>query len=169
MSDYTIDRIIISLTSDCISGWIGDQTYTKYDTDTFYACGWNDTVNSFVKLVDVDWASDDTAVGTVNPLVGSSSALFTAEGEGTCRVSATNATYGLNWTGIITVNPLEIDRIIISRTPDCVSGWAGDQTYIVYETDTFYACGWNDTYNEFVQSVSATWISDDSSCHLYGA
>lgn len=156
----TVDRIIISLTSDASSGWIGDRLYFLSDFETFYVCGWNDTNSEFVELVDSDWFSDDTGVGTVN-FGPATSILFNAVGTGTCKVRATNSTYGLNWTGILTVIDYEIDRMFISLSPDGSSGWIGDKTYAKYAIDTYYAIGWNDTYNAFVEQVDATWISSD--------
>ncbi|UCE37654.1 MAG: BNR-4 repeat-containing protein [Thermoplasmata archaeon] len=152
-----IDRIFISRSPDGLSGWIGDYYFVKGGTDTFYACGWNETYDVFVELVEVNWASNNTSVGTLDPLVGSGSSVFTAVDDGVCNVSASHASYTTNWTGILSVSSFGIDRIIISRSPNCASGWVGDQLYYKYDSDTFYACGWNETDSQFVILIEVVW------------
>jgi hypothetical protein len=156
-----IDRFFISLSADGSSDWIGDQVYIKHDTDSLFACGWNDTDNEFVALVDVDWVSDDAGIGTVGSGT-SSSTTFSAIGVGQCMVSASYVPLGMNWTGILTVNPLGIDRLLISLSSNGSSGWIGDQVYGISGSEIFYACGWNIAYDEFVALVDVDWTSDDT-------
>jgi hypothetical protein len=156
-----IESILISLSSNGSSGWVSDRFYGIAGSDNFYACGWNDTYDEFVALLEVDWASNDTGVGTVD-LVPSNSTMFSVMGFGTCKVSASHASYVTNWTGILTVVPLNIDRIFISLEPDGESGWIGDQIFNFGESDIFYACGWDDTYNLFVNLIDVEWQSDNS-------
>jgi hypothetical protein len=155
-----VDRIFISLSDDGSLDWFGDQIYPEGDTVTLYSCGWNDTSNVFVKLVDAKWISDNTAVGGVSPDNGKSTS-FSALSAGTCKVTANNLNYTLNSTGILTVFALEIDSIIISRSSDGTGGGVEDKTYSVEEIDIFYALGWNSTYNQFVNQVTATWTSSE--------
>ncbi len=162
-----IDRFFISLSSDGSTGWINDQSFTKYDVDTLYACGWNDTNNEFVYLVEVDWVSDNPAIGTVGS--GTSSyTVFEAVGLGQCMVSASHQTLGMNWTGKLTVDPLDIDRIVISRSPNGSLGWVGKRFYGITGSDNFYSCGWNNTFNEFVVLVEVDWGSDDTGVGTVG-
>jgi hypothetical protein len=147
---------------DASSGWIGDQSYIKYETAVFYACGWNHTSSVFVKLVDVDWEIDGSNVGEVSPDSGTST-NFEAVGIGTCRVTASNSTHGANETGLIKVDYLNIDIIFISRSSDGSTDWVGDRQYVGGGEDIFYACGWNNTHDEFVKLVYVNWESDDES------
>jgi hypothetical protein len=155
-----IDSIRISLTPDGISDWIGDQFYTVLDTETFYACGWNDTNDEFVELVDVTWESDNDLVGEVTS--PGNSTTFTAVGDGTCTVTATHGLYGTNKTGVLTVTSYTIDRFFVSLSSNGNSGGILDQSFPIGESVTLYAVGWNDTSDEFVKQVDATWASDNT-------
>jgi hypothetical protein len=156
-----IDRVFISLTPDGSTNWIGDQYYSVSDTQTFYAVGWNDTLNESVTLVAVGWNTSNAAVGTVSAF--GTSTTFTAQGDGTCVVTIDNGTWGTNDTGVLTVTSYTVDRFFISLSPvpSGISDWLSNQLYPEGESDFFYACGWNDTQNVFVKLIDSTWISDD--------
>jgi hypothetical protein len=153
----TIDKIFISL-SPTGPDWIGDQTYLKYETATFYCIGWNDTYNQFAGLVVADWSSNNPGVGDVNPPTTGSSVIFEAFSPGTCIVSVTYD--GGNDTGTLTIPTETIDIVFISLSDDGSTGWIGDQFYSPSDTDIFYCVGWNTTYDEFVNLVAGGWSSD---------
>ncbi len=161
----TIDRVIISRTPDCSGGWIGDRSYVLDDTDTLYACGWNDTYSEFVSLVNAVWSSNDTGVGQVT--TPGTSTIFVGVGEGVCYVTATNASYGSNDTGKLTVLDPTIDYVQI-RTQDNGGGLdlCDLVNYPSYERNTvvtFYGAAYNLTVG-YMGSVPLTsnWTSNDT-------
>jgi hypothetical protein len=156
-----VDRIFISLSPNGSTNWTGDQFYSVSDTQTFYAVGWNNSLDEFVTLVEVGWNTSDAAVGTVTAF-GNSTA-FSTQGDGTCTVTIDHGTYGTNDTGVLTVTSYTVDRFFISLSPVGTSGWVENQLYPEGETDFFYACGWNDTQDEFVKLIDVNWTSDDPS------
>jgi hypothetical protein len=140
---------------------VSTATYIVSDSDTFYAAGYNDTAG-YIGDVDADWTIDAPLVGSV--VAGpAGSTTFDALTAGTCTVTATNATTTTsNSTGILTVDPgtLTIDSIKIMDAAGGLGNEVGAMTYAVYDTDFFYAAGFNGT--TYVDDVTATWQSSDS-------
>lgn len=159
VTSYTVDRFFISLSPVGTSGWAENQLYPEGETDFLYACGWNDTQDTFVKPIDATWTSDDPSVGSVT--TQGTFTEFTALKEGTCRVTADNSSFGSNTTDLITVFSLKVDEIIVSYNSDGTGGPIGAKTYAVSDSDLFYATGWNISYNQFVGLVDATWTSSN--------
>jgi hypothetical protein len=156
-----IDRIFISRSPVGDTGEVDDGTYPVDNTDTFYAIGWNDTANIFVRQVDANWSSDAPLVGNVD--TPGKSTTFSALSSGTCTINASTGSFGSDVTGILTVFELEMDQILISRSSDGSTGNIESGTYGVTDNDIFYATGWNSTHNEFIGLVDATWsLSDDT-------
>jgi hypothetical protein len=97
----TIDYIQIRDATGGMGNEIGDVSYEIGETDTFYASAYNNTA-MYLRDVSVDWSSDDEDVGTVT--TPGSSTTFTAEGIGTCTVTASyNGGMFTDTTGTITV------------------------------------------------------------------
>jgi parallel beta-helix repeat protein len=97
----TMDYIQIRDAANGMGSEVGDVSYEIGETDTFYAAAYNNTA-LYLYDVSVDWSSDDEDVGTVT--TPGSSTTFTAEGVGTCTVTASYSG-GLftDTTGTITV------------------------------------------------------------------
>jgi hypothetical protein len=161
VSGGDVDRIFISLSFDGSTDWIGDQFYSVSDTQTFYAVGWNNSLDEFVSLVDVGWNTSDMAVGTVTAF--GNSTTFTASGDGICTVTIDHGTFGINDTGVLTVTSYTVDRFFISLSPVGASLWLTEQLYPEGDTDFFYACGWNNTQDIFVTPIDVAWTSDNTS------
>lgn len=144
-----------------------DMTYHVGDKDTYYCSGYNYT-QGFIGLEPCAWFSENEKVGTVQPKGNATSTTFTAVGVGVTRVSATidvggNATI-YNYTGILTVNPSQVDYIVAVHHGDDPTGrvqWIGDTTYNVGETDYFYAMAYNNTLGE-LGFVDANWTTTNS-------
>jgi hypothetical protein len=127
----TIDRIFISRSQNGSSNWVSDGNYNITEKDTFYAIGWNDTLQVFVRQVNVNWQ----VFGDIGYLSQSSgtSTMFTANktGMGYIRATEVNPPNRVNVTGMLTVNKSPIDRIFISllQNPTGISDWIGDQEF----------------------------------------
>jgi parallel beta-helix repeat protein len=153
----TIDYIIIRDSSGDGGVWVGNFVYNKWDSDKFYAAGYNDTLG-YITDVSVAWSSSDTNVGTVT--TPGSYTNFYAAGGGTCVVSADYGGGITNDTGVLQVT--EIDFIQIRDGPSGSGLIVGDRTYYVFQNDTFWAAAYNVTYG-FLGDVNANWSSSNTS------
>jgi thiol-disulfide isomerase/thioredoxin len=135
-------------------------TFNAYDTDTFYACGFNDTAG-YLNDVFVDWTSDATSIGDVSPASGTST-TFTAQQVGmdsTCTVTANFGGIIEDSTGLLTVIAPDIDSIMIVDAPNNLGNEVTTATYIVWDTDNFYAAAYNDSTG-YLTDVPADWSSN---------
>ncbi len=135
---------------------VGNMLYMINDTDYFYAAGYNNTYG-FVKDLDVNWTSDDEAVGNVTS--SGIYTMFTAVGHGTCIVTAD---YGgiSNTTGVLTV--AQVDYIVIQDGPYNDGFEIGERFYFTWGSgEHYWAAGYNNTHG-YVGDVNATWSSNDT-------
>ncbi len=153
----TIDYILIRDTAGGGGQWIGNSIYNKWDSDRFYAAGYNDTLG-YITDVSVTWSSNDTNVGTVT--TPGTYTNFYAAGGGTCVVTADYGGGITNDTGILEVR--EIDYIQIRDAPSGGGSIVGDKTYYVFQNDTFWAAAYNNTHG-FLKDVNANWSSSNTS------
>jgi predicted transcriptional regulator len=79
---------------------VGDAEYIVGDEDQFYAAAFNFTAD-FIYDISVGWSSNNTGVGTVT--TPGTYTNFSAEGEGTCFISADYGGGISNTTGTLTV------------------------------------------------------------------
>jgi outer membrane protein assembly factor BamB len=161
VNDPTIDYIMIRSAASGGGSWVGDTTLLFDETTIFYAAGYNDTAG-FVMDVPASWSSDDTLVGDVFPLSGTST-LFTAVDNGTCVVTA-DYTGKLNSSGVISVINYTIDYIIIRDLPGGIGNPVGDRTFSVDDTANFFAAAYNSSApgDGYLGDVAVTWESNDT-------
>jgi parallel beta-helix repeat protein len=139
--------------------WIGPSFFPLGNNYTFYAAGYN--ASEFIGLVDVNWTSTDTNVGTVT--TPGSSTFFNAIGLGTCYVTADYGGGITNETGLITV--ATVDEIIIRNASGGEGEEVLDRSYYIdgqSEGDMFWAASYNDTYG-YLDDVVVTWTSSNTS------
>ncbi|MFQ5909236.1 MAG: nitrous oxide reductase family maturation protein NosD [Thermoplasmata archaeon] len=163
--DNNVDYIVITDAPD--GNPIGNVTYSLGDTDAFYCSGYNVTTG-YTGLVSCYWYSDYEDVGTVEPPRGTS-VTFATVGVGSTWVHAT--AYGTpdpggtalhNVTGELKVVPDNIDYIVIVDLQNGTFGdWVGNRTYILGDTDIFYAMAYNDTQGP-LGLVPVNWTTTNS-------
>jgi parallel beta-helix repeat protein len=132
-------------------------TYIIGTSDTFYAAGYNSSIG-YVCDVSVAWKSDNTSVGTVT--TPGISTIFNAVGLGTCTVSADYGGGITNDTGNLTV--VTPDEIIIRDAPNNGGSPVLNWSYYIWENDTFWAAGYNETYG-YLDDVRVIWESTNKS------
>lgn len=136
------------------------RTYIVWETDVFYAAGYNNTAG-YLKDVVVNWTSDDIKVGTVTSPGHRTN--FTAQKldiDGTCHVTA-DYNGITNSTGTLTVLAPTIDFITIVDSHLGAGQWIGNRTYNEGENDIFWAAGFNYTA-DYVKDVKAAWESNNT-------
>jgi hypothetical protein len=156
----TMDYIEIVDAPGGLGNIVNTLTYSAFDTDDFYAAGFNSTAG-YLSDVSVDWTSDDPLIGSVLPGPGIQT-TFTAQQvalDSTCTVTATWGGFS-DSTGLLTVLGPNIDYILIRDAPGGAGNVVGTRTFAVSDTDTFYAAGYNNTVL-YLADVAATWSSDD--------
>lgn len=153
----TVDYIIIRDTPGDGGNWVGPRFYMLWDSDIFYAAGYNNT-HGYVNDVFVNWTSSNESVGTVYPN-GTETSFYT-QGGGTCVVTAD---YGgiTNDTGTLTV--VVVDEIIIRDGPNGTGTPVLNRSYFIGENDTFWAAGYNNTYGFIGDMPWADWWSSNTS------
>jgi hypothetical protein len=125
-----------------------------------YAAGYNATIG-YLEDQSVSWSVINTsAEGYTIPTSGTNSTLNVGLKGGTVDWIAND---GQGHTDMVsfTINPPEIDYIIIRSAPNGGGAWIGDSTFIYGNTTEFYAAGYNNTA-DYVQDVTASWSSDNS-------
>ncbi|UCD92850.1 MAG: right-handed parallel beta-helix repeat-containing protein [Methanobacteriota archaeon] len=147
---------------------IGNMTYFLGENDTFYCSGYNNSLG-FTGLEECYWESEDWQVGIVEPRWGTT-VTFRTVGIGSTWVMAhiyddpgQNVSYDI--TGELKVIPKNIDFIVIVDSSN-IGGpnpakWVGDKTYLIGDTDTFYAMAYNDTLGA-LGLVSSNWTTTNS-------
>jgi predicted transcriptional regulator/nitrous oxidase accessory protein NosD len=96
----TMDYITIMDAADGVGTAVGDMEYIIAETDEFYAAAFNTTAG-YLNDISVEWSSNKTGVGTVTtPGIWTN---FSAEGEGTCYITADYGGGITDTTGILTV------------------------------------------------------------------
>jgi thiol-disulfide isomerase/thioredoxin len=155
-----VDEIRIKNAADDQGDIVTTATYLVWETEDFYAAGYNDTVG-YLYEVNAVWSSDATSVGDVFPATGSST-TFTAQkvsADSTCTVTATFGGFS-DSTGLLTVLYPRIDFIRIEDAAGGLGSIIDTATYSVLDTDEFYAAAYNITAN-YLYDVNANWLCDD--------
>jgi catabolite regulation protein CreA len=150
VSDITVDYILIR---DAPFGGgknlCDPANYTSYPvghTTTFWGAAYNYSVGYF-KDVDVGstWFSTDTSIVDAGSPGSSSPITCSNTIWGTVTISLTDfATGKLNTTQVTVLEPT-VDTIMIRTDPDNLGSEVTIATYIVLETDLFYAAAYNTT------------------------
>jgi parallel beta-helix repeat protein len=143
--------------------FVGDNTYSVWDTDTFHAIAFNYTYGIVTDVI-ASWSSSDTGVGTVT--TPGKSTTFSARWvitDSTCQVTAVYNSLS-NTTGTLTVLTPRVDYVQV-RSAD--GGGGGEISSISYQrgaTDLYYGASYNNTVG-FIGSVPQTsiWTSTNTS------
>ena len=115
---------------------------------TAYASGYNITTG-FVGLVEVEWSG---AVGNWSPGTGTNS-TFTAGGTpGLYTQTGQNTTMGVSDIFDVEIVVLTVDYIIVRDASGGGGDWVGPRFYTLWDSDIFYAAGYNKTYG-YVDNV----------------
>ncbi|UCG68596.1 MAG: right-handed parallel beta-helix repeat-containing protein, partial [Thermoplasmata archaeon] len=138
-------------------------TYSLGANGTFWGAAYNITAGFLGDLPStVLWSSNDTNIVTVttpdNPTFYQCSWI----NEGSVWITL-NDGMGLQNTTRVTVSsipPYAVDYIIIRDTSGGWGNWVGDETYLLGETYTFYAAGYNSSQG-YIGDVSVNWSSSD--------
>ncbi len=138
---------------------VTDRTYIVWQTDEFYAAGYNITAGYLGEL-EATWWSNDTTVGKVtSPGYWTTFTAQKIDKDSICHVTTEyNGIY--NSTGDLTVLAPTIDYIVIVDSPNGNGSWVADRTYNEGDNDTFWAAGYNLTA-DYVKDVKTTWESDN--------
>jgi parallel beta-helix repeat protein len=159
--DWTIDYIRIDDAQSGLGNVIGGRTYGVYETDIYYAVGYNFT-HGYVMDISASWSSDDDTVGTVT--TPGESTTFTAQwvaSDSTCQVTASWDIFS-NTTGVLTVLTPTVDFVQIRDAPNGGGGIISSISYYNGDTDTFYGASYNNTVAYIGPVVStSTWVSSD--------
>ncbi|UCE74674.1 MAG: right-handed parallel beta-helix repeat-containing protein [Methanomassiliicoccales archaeon] len=159
----TIDYINIMDGPGDASNVVEDRIYSVWDTDTFYAIGFNYTYG-YVTEVEASWESNDTDFGIVTP--SGISSTFTAQWvsiDSTCNVTASYE--GLrNTTGNLTVLTPRVDYVQIRSAEGDKGAVISSISYEKGAVDTYYGSTYNHTVG-FIGSVpqTSTWNSSNTS------
>jgi proteasome assembly chaperone (PAC2) family protein len=162
INEPSVDYILIRDGSDGSGNIVGSNTYIELDTDTFYAAAYNNTVD-YLYDADVAWSSNDTSVGHVTS--PGSSTSFSAQDvdfEGVCFVTATYNALISHTTGLLTVQPVNVDYIQVRDAPNGGGEVIGTMIYAVGDVDEFYAAAYSNLV-DYLYDVEVTWESDDTS------
>jgi predicted transcriptional regulator len=156
----TIDYIQIRDEPNGTGDVVLTRTYIVWQTDWFYAAGYNHTIG-YIQDVDAFWSSNDTAVGTVtSPGPKTTFSVQEVPTDSTCHISADyNGTQ--NSTGAFLVLAPTIDYITIVDSLDGSGSWIGGRTYNEGDKDTFWAASYNLT-SDYIRNVKATWECNDT-------
>ncbi|MFQ5883468.1 MAG: NosD domain-containing protein [Thermoplasmata archaeon] len=160
-----LDYILITDSPD--GNEIENMTYYLGENDTFYCSGYNISLG-FTGLEECFWQSEVREVGIVEPQYGTT-VTFRTVGIGSTWVMAYLYDPGQNqsfdMTGELKVIPKNIDYIVIVDSKNIgdpnQTKWVGDRTYLVRDTDTFYAMAYNYTLGA-LGLVSANWTTTNS-------
>ncbi len=155
---HSIDYIIIRDEPGGGGNWVGPRFYILWESDMFYAAGYNSTYG-YVEDVFVTWNSSNESVGTVSP--NGTYTSFYPVGGGTCVVTADYGGGITNDTGILTV--VVLDEIIIRDGPNGMGNPVLNRSYYIGENDTFWVAGYNNTYGFICDMEWADWWSDNTS------
>jgi hypothetical protein len=156
----TVDYIQIRDEQNGSGSIILIRTYSVWQTDEYYAAGYNNTA-SYLGEVEAVWWSNDTAVGIVTSPGHLTN--FTAQKVNYNSICHVTAEYnGIeNSTGDLTILAPTIDFIVIEDSPNGSGVWVSNRTYNEGENDTFWASGYNFTV-DYVNNVKATWSSNNT-------
>ncbi|UCG68299.1 MAG: PKD domain-containing protein [Thermoplasmata archaeon] len=136
------------------------RTYIVWETDLFYAAGYNNTAG-YLKDVVVEWTSDDIRVGTVtSPGYWTNFTAQKVDINSTCNVTA-DYNGITNSTGPLTVLEPKIDFITIVDSHHGTGQWVANRTYNEGENDIFWTAGFNYTA-DYVKDVKAAWESNNT-------
>ena len=117
--------------------------YSLGENDTFYCAGYNST-SGYIDDFQANWYSTNAYAGEVNPASNSNWTEFQTLSGGVLQVRAYIPGGPYNTTGDLTVTT-PIDYIIIRDAPNGSGQWVGEKEYAVYEEETYYAAGYNNT------------------------
>lgn len=157
----TIDYIIIRDESDGEGSIVTTGTYSVWETDQFYAGGYNDSTG-YVQDVEVEWSSDNVSIGQVDS--PGTWTIFTAQWvpfDDVCTVTATYQGIIVNSTGLFTVLAPTVDYIQIRDAQGGGGSVVTTRTYSTLEVDEFYAAAYNNTVS-YLYDVEVEWESDDT-------
>ncbi len=151
-----VDYIVIRDAPNGGGQWVGDRDYSVGDNQTCYAAGYNLTTGYFAEI-KVHWYSTNTEVGVVDPTTGSNRTVFQALAGGLAQVHTYLPGGPYNTTGNLTVIT-PVDYIVIRDAPDGGGQPVGNMSYFMYNMDTFYAAGYNDTTG-YLGDIKVHWYS----------
>ncbi len=165
----TIDYIQIRDMPNNGGNVVDTRTYSVWDTDEFYAAGYNNTAN-YVEDVSVTWDINPPGVGQIDTLTGIWT-NFTAEWvavDSTCTITADYGGGITDSTGLLTVLAPIIDYVQIRTAAGGggidLSDPGNYPTYQKSTVTTFFGAGYNNTVG-FIGAVptTSTWDSNDTS------
>lgn len=155
-----VDYILIVNTENSGSTEIPDKTVDVGFIISGWAASFNNTVG-FIGDITVSWSvSNSGSNGTSEPSSGTNSSFYSGWFGGTATWIASDGS-GLSDSVAFTVNPPEIDFILIVDAPDGGGTEILDKTIDVGETHTGWAAGFNNTVS-YVDDISVTWNVDNT-------
>jgi parallel beta-helix repeat protein len=136
-------------------------TYPVGATDTFYGALYNNTQGYLGDVSSIaTWTSGDMDIVTVSSPGTTSTITCSNTNYGTVDITLEEWT-GHTATTQVTVLEPTIDYMIIRDSPDGGGEEIGDMEYEMWDEDTFYAAGYNDTAGH-LYDISVDWSSDDT-------
>ncbi|UCE36193.1 MAG: right-handed parallel beta-helix repeat-containing protein [Thermoplasmata archaeon] len=154
----SIDKIIISDNFYGNGTWIGDRTHYVGDILLIVVAGYNNT-HGYEGDFAVSLTSSDPNICRIEESIGYPRwhELY-AMSVGNCTVTAEFGGGITNTTGTLTIGP-KIDYVIIRDAPNGTGDVIDNRTYETFESDTFYAAGYNNTFG-YQDDVDVYWVSE---------
>ncbi|MCK4758382.1 MAG: hypothetical protein KAS67_08015, partial [Thermoplasmata archaeon] len=151
----TADYILIVDDPDAGSTEIENQTVDVGFSITGYAAAFNDTV-SYFQDIPVTWSVANVGSNaSTSPLSGASSVFYSGWQGGTCTWTADDGTGNID-TVSFTINPPEVDFIVIVDSEDTSSEEILDTTVDIGFSVVGWAASFNDTVG-FIGDISVSW------------
>jgi predicted transcriptional regulator len=153
---FDVDFIRILELPGGLGSPVGRKSYDIGETDIFYAAGYNFT-GGYIGDIAVTWSSDNQDVAIV--VTTGSQTSFSTLGSGQCYIKADYGNGIEATTGLISV--ALVDEIRILESSGEGSTPVDDRNYVVGESDTLWAVGYNDTYG-YIGPLDVAWESSNS-------
>jgi outer membrane protein assembly factor BamB len=143
----------------------GNELFTVYlnvgENIQIYASGYNSTGPTYVGPVNVDWTQSPLTIGSFSQSPSTSTIFTAGMSGGSTTIIANHTLSAMNDDFTLIINPPTVDYIQIRDAADGLGNIVTTRTYIVNETDQFYAAAYNNTAN-YLYDVFVFWYSNDT-------
>jgi outer membrane protein assembly factor BamB len=158
----TIDRIEIESMPGGIGSEISDNIVDVGTIITGHAAAYNKT--NYLYDIQVNWSLTNlsSANASTQPTFSVTSSDFYSGFYGGIAIWTADDGQGHIDSVTITINPPNLDYIVIRNGSYGTGTWVGDSTYLNGNNDTFFSAGYNATTGWF-EDIPALWSSDNPS------
>jgi hypothetical protein len=151
----TVDYILITDAPD--GNELTTVVISVVDSVQAYASGYNNTNDTYVGLVDVDWSANPLDLGSFSTIMGNTT-IFTANGTaGIVTITGENTSMvpSVSDTFTVEIQDLTVDYILVTDAPNGTE--LITVTLPIGGMVTVYASGYNTTAAMYVDLVEVDW------------